>query len=241
MRQEMLEIFPFLPDARGTVLICPGGAYSHLSDRESGPVARMFLAAGWNAAVLHYSVGERSGLGWKPLSELSEAVDVLRGMTDGPVGVCGFSAGGHLAASLGVYWKEKGLARPDFLILSYPVITAGPYANEESVLNLLADGLGREEFSLEKHVTGDVPPVFLWATAADADVPVQNTLLFADALSGAKVPFEMHVYPFGVHGLSLATEEVAQPEKARLADPHVAQWAESCARWLEYMDLRRAW
>lgn len=239
MKRDMLEIFPFIPGARGTVLICPGGAYSHLSDREAGPVARMFLAAGWNAAVLHYSVGDRAALGWKPLSELSEAVKELRSLTDGPVGVCGFSAGGHLAASLGVYWKEKGLTRPDFLVLSYPVITSGPYANEESVLNLLGEGLGRDEFSLEKHVTDCVPPVFLWATAADADVPVQNSLMFADALSRAKVPFELHVYPYGAHGLSLATEEVAQPEKSRLPDPHVAQWAESCAKWLGYMDLRR--
>lgn len=88
-------------------------------------------------------------------------------------------------------------------------------------------------FSLEKQVDESMPPVFLWHTAEDESVPVQNSLLFADALVKAKIPVEMHIFPHGVHGLSLATEEVAQPEKKRFPDPHVAGWFDTLVRWMK--------
>ena len=219
---------------KATVIICPGGAYSHLSTRESGPVARAFEAMGYGTSVLNYRVrGEGDApLGLEPVRQLSERVREIRSTSDAPVFVCGFSAGGHLAATLGVHWKTLGLERPDGLILCYPVITAREeFCNAESIENI-CDG-DRDFFSLENHVTPDTPPTFLWHTAADADVPVENTLLFASALSRQRVPFEVHIYPCGEHGLSLATPEVAQPEKRRLPDPHVAGWIRACGEWLE--------
>ncbi len=135
--------------------------------------------------------------------------------------VAGFSAGGHLAASLGVFWHEPFLAgllktesgriRPNGLILSYPVITSGEHAHRESFYNLL--GSRYEELvdyvSLENRVTEKTPPVFLWHTWEDDCVPCQNALLLAQTLKAKGVSLELHIYPHGGHGLSLANEETA--------------------------------
>ncbi len=219
------------------IVICPGGAYRWLSPREAEPVARAFEAMGYPTSVLRYRIRESADaapLGLGPVRELSERVAALRSENPGaPVFVCGFSAGGHLAATLGVHWRTLGLERPDALILGYPVITAeAPLCNAESLENIAGDG-DRDFYSLEKHVTPDTPPAFLWHTAEDRCVPVANSLNFASALSRAGVPFELHVYPFGEHGLSLATEEVRQDEKNRLPDAHVAGWIDECGAWIK--------
>lgn len=221
-------------NAKGTIVICPGGGYGWLSPREGMPIANAFKAYGWDAAILHYTCyddekGER--LGTKPLRQLGEAVQTARTLHPGkPVIVCGFSAGGHLAASIGVHWKTLDLPRPDAMVLSYPVISSGEFAHRGSMEHL-AEKEEQEFFSLEKHVGAHVPPAFIWHTAADQTVPVENSLMFAAALSSAKVPFELHVFPNGVHGLSLATPEVA--EEGRKPDAHVAQWVSLCAKWLD--------
>lgn len=137
---------------------------------------------------------------------------------------------------------DSMLFRVDRLILSYPVITSGKYAHRGSFERLLgADAQSAETylhalrwFSLETQVTAKTPPAFLWQTATDNEVPVQNAMLFAESLIGAGVPVELHVYPKGVHGLSLATEEVDQPEKQRLADSHIAEWFPTMIKWLKY-------
>jgi len=241
---------------RAAVLICPGGGYGFLSPRESEPVALQFNAAGYHAFVLHYSVAPRR----YPLAllDVSKALCVLRKRADaymihpGRIALCGFSAGAHLAASLGVYWDnplslgapgdggrkalngiEPGLNRPDALILGYPVVTSGPFAHRGSFENLLgprADPQALEEVSLELHVNEKTPPTFLWHTYADEAVPLENSLLFAGALRRAGVPFEYHVYPEGVHGLSLATEETSVEGKE--PDPHVSSWMYLCVEWL---------
>lgn len=227
----------FLPrdekDARGLLLLCPGGGYGWLSPREGEPVARAFAACGWASAMLHYAVREDQSaprLGTLPLRQLGEALEAVRNAYPGkPVAVMGFSAGAHLAASLGVHWRTMGLPKPDALVLCYPVITAGPYAHRWSVQNLAPEG-EQDFYSLENHAGAHVPPTFLWHTAADESVPVENSLMFAAALSRAKVPFELHVFPYGGHGLSLATQEVC--EAGREPDPHVARWVSLCAAWL---------
>jgi len=222
---------PVKPKPKGVVIICPGGGYEWLSPREAEPVAAAFSGSGWIGAVLHYGVGH--GLGTVPLKQLGAAAGWVRENYPGlPVVVCGFSAGGHLAASLGVHWKTMGLTRPDALILCYPVITAGTYAHQVSIQNLM----GEQDpyfFSLERYVTRDMPPAFVWHTAADPEVPVQNSLLLADAMAEAGVPFELLIFPEGMHGLSLATPVVNEPEKNRIADPHVAGWFRLCLEWLE--------
>ena len=233
---------------RGTVIICPGGGYRWLSEREAAPVARMFLEAGWNAAVLYYPVNSKSTEEERPgkhafLAAAAAVADAREMLPQKPVIVCGFSAGGNVAATLGVHWNDTSLfsdpamqkkIRPDGLILCYPVITAGQYAHRDSFRNLTEE---KEEsyFSAELHVNEMTPPTFLWHTAEDALVPVENSLLFAKALAKHHVPFELHVYPFGVHGLSLATKEVDEPEKGRIADAHVAKWARNCTEWLNIM------
>ncbi|MDR2134125.1 MAG: alpha/beta hydrolase, partial [Treponema sp.] len=219
-----------------------------------------FSERGWRPYILRYTTGEN--LGTAPLREAAEAVRQLRERAaaageKGPVVLCGFSAGGHLAASLGVHWNNaavfpdaasRGLQRPDALVLCYPVISAGVFAHRESMERLTgsvssngkadgsvsADGMaGGDFFSLEKHAGPDTPPAFIWHTASDELVPVQNSLLFAEALLRGGVPVELHVFPRGPHGLSLATPEVDEPEAGRLSDAHVARWFELCVEWLD--------
>ena len=247
---------------KGTVIICPGGGYGWLSPREAEPVADAFWENGWAAAVLYYSVGQE--LGTLPLKQLGEAVAVVRerektgqeeiereatgqdkierektGQEDSrPVIICGFSAGGHLAASLGVYWKTMGLPCPDGLILCYPVISAGAYGHQASIRRLAGDG-DSDFYSLEHHVNAHMPPVFLWHTRTDPEVPVQNSLLLAEAMAKAGVEFELLVYPRGAHGLSLATPQVEEPEKGRFADPHIAGWFRNCLDWLDTLNLNK--
>lgn len=231
-----------ISNPKGAIIICPGGGYTHLSPRESEPIAAAFCSVGWQAFVLHYSIGKN--LGKKPLQELAEAVKEVRvhgkemELEGKPLVVCGFSAGGHLAASLGVHWDDHTMFgsdtmhRPDALILCYPVITAGQYAHQESIEALVDQG-DVSYFSLERYISKKTPPTFLWHTMADDTVPVQNTILFAQGLANHGVPAEVHLYPYGVHGLSLATDAVAEPEKGRLADAHVANWFEQCTQWLD--------
>ena len=225
-------------DPKGMILICPGGGYQWLSPREAQPVARAFAAAGWAAAVVYYTVREKPGqppLGTLPVRQLGEALQTMQQRFPALSAlVCGFSAGGHLAASLGVHWRELGLPRPDGMILGYPVITAGKYAHRGSIQNLAgSDDPGW--YSLETQITADTPPAFFWHTVTDPEVPVQNSLLLAGALSAAGVRYEMHHYPRGVHGLSLATPEVDEPEKHRVADPHIAGWFGQCLEWLDIL------
>lgn len=221
---------------KGILLICPGGGYQWRSPREAEPVARAFAAGGWAAAVLEYTVRSDESmpfLGKTPLLQLGQAAAWLKAQYPGlPLVVCGFSAGGHLAASLGVHWQQLGLPRPDALVLGYPVITAGPYAHRGSLANLAPEEYW-DWFSLEKHVSAGTPPVFCWHTMTDPEVPVENSLLLADALHRAGVPCELHLYPRGVHGLSLATPEVEEPEKQRFADSHIASWVALCLDWLD--------
>ena len=148
-----------------SVIICPGGAYRFLSPRESEPVARAFQKAGFETEILRYPIreaGDPEPLGLRPLHALADAVKRRRDTHPGsPVYVCGFSAGAHLAATLGVHGRALGLEVPDALVLCYPVITADSrWCNEESFQNLVGEG-ERAFFSLEKHVLSDTPPAFL--------------------------------------------------------------------------------
>ncbi|MDO5111023.1 MAG: alpha/beta hydrolase [Clostridia bacterium] len=236
---------------KGVVIICPGGGYEWLSARESLPVAAAFAKKGYQGVILYYSVADVP-LGTLPLRELAWAVRAARDIAawrGKPLFVCGFSAGAHLAASLGVHGQDEALftmreereaQRPDGLILSYPVISAGIYAHRGSIARLTGgDAALNAYFSLENHVTAQTPPAFLWHTADDESVPVQNSLLFYEALLRAGVKSELHIFPTGAHGLSLATIEVQQPEKRRLADPHVAAWFDLCAAWMQCQSARR--
>ena len=227
-----------------TVVLCPGGGYEMVSQREADPVAQRFFAAGYNVFTLQtYSVGERAR-DFRPLGELSEVVRQVRLRKEWRcdprrVAVCGFSAGAHLAGSLGTLYDDpwfvarrgdfQGLNRPDAMILCYPVITADQYAHEGSLRNVSGSEPGTQEyqyFGLDRHVREDTCPAFLWHTAQDDCVPVENTLAMMAALHKNGVPFETHVFPWGGHGLSVCTEEAGS------RDDYTARWMDLCLAWL---------
>jgi acetyl esterase/lipase len=233
---------------RASILICPGGGYEFTSDREAEPVALKFLSLGYNAFVLRYSVApERYPTA---LLQVSAAVALIRRQAEkfnsdiDQIAVCGFSAGAHLACCQGIFWNEpflsetlhieKGLNRPNAMILAYPVITSGEYAHEGSFECLLGNDAPQElknKLSLENQVNKDVPPTFLWHTFNDQSVPVENSLLFANALRSHNIPFELHIYPEGSHGLSLCNHETADTDS--LVNPHCGTWVSLCDEWLK--------
>lgn len=211
---------------RPAVLILPGGGYGIVSEREREPVALKFLSEGICAFTLKYSVGQGNVFP-RALCEVALAMDYIRShakeynIDKGNVSVCGFSAGGHLAATLGAFWDKDFVkdvighdkdTRPDKVILSYPVISSGEFAHKGSFENLLGekkdDPRSLAFLSMESQVTKDFPPVFIWHTFSDSSVHVMNSLLFAQALAQNNVLTQMHIYPEGIHGLSLGNHLV---------------------------------
>lgn len=230
---------------RPAMLVLPGGGYAFTSDREAEPIAVAFLAKGFNAFVLRYSVGEFARYP-APQLDAFRAIMLIRSNAElwniypQKIAVCGFSAGGHLAATTAVLWNHPDLQealgicgeenRPDAAVLAYPVISAGECWHAGSFENLLGSGPSeemRELGSAEKQAGPHTPPVFLWHTADDPVVPVENSLLMATALKKAAVPFELHIYASGPHGLSLCTEETG------MISPHCAGWIDLAADWLK--------
>lgn len=236
---------------RRAMIVCPGGGYEFLSDRESEPVALQYFAAGLNAFVLRYSVKDGAAA-YAPLRQAALAVKYVREHAEqyhvdpAYVFISGFSAGGHVAASLCTMWKDPavlsemgdapaGIQKPTAGVLCYPVITGGSFAHRGSIVRVSAgqDGTPGElidRWSLEKRVDGDTCPAFIWHTCNDTCVPIQNTLLYASAMAAAGVPFEYHVYPDGVHGLSLADSETSIG-RADLDIPVVAAWIRDAIRY----------
>lgn len=232
---------------RPAVLICPGGGYSHTSDREAEAVAIQMNAMGFHAFILRYSCAPSRF----PTPQLEAAASMLLlrnraeewNLDTEKIVILGFSAGGHLAASIGTLYEKELLTgplktepekiRPAGMILCYPVITAGEFAHRGSFTCLLGD---REEelsefVSLENQVSEDTPPAFLWHTFEDGSVPVENTLLFANAMRKAGVPFELHIYPRGGHGLSLANEETSAPGGNTIV-PECQNWITMAGDWI---------
>lgn len=234
-------LVPFLvdtPKPRGAVVVCPGGGYAGRADHEGEPIARMLNQAGIHAFVCHYRVASYRHP--YPLMDAQRAIRTVRvnaqcwGILPDRIGILGFSAGGHLASTAGTHYDAgdpnsadpvaRVSCRPDALVLCYPVISFGQFGHLGSLRNLLGENAPAElisSLSNETQVTGDTPPTFLWHTADDAGVPVENSILFASALRKCGVPFELHIYQSGRHGLGLAPE-----------DPHVASWAKLCCEWL---------
>lgn len=234
---------------RPLILICPGGGYGYTSDREAEPLAMRYLAMGYHAAVLRYSVAP--AVYPTAPTQLAQAVALIRGnaqvwqVNPRQIFLLGCSAGGHLAASLGVHWHKDWLSqaagtspeeiRPTGLILCYPVITAGEFANQESFQNLLPPEASpelRREVSLETQVTPHTPPVFLWHTVTDTMVPVENALLLAEALRKNRVSMELHLYEQGVHGLSTA-DETAEGADGYGLEPACQNWIDLSHTWLQ--------
>lgn len=222
---------------RPALVICPGGGYGHLSPREADPPALEFLAMGYQVFILSYSLRENAG-NLRPLRELAEAVNTVRTNADRwhidpeKIAVMGFSAGAHLAGSLSALWNRPELnlpegCRPNALILSYPVVTMGEFTHPGSRDAVTGgDDELKALLSLENQVSPAFPPTFLWHTADDACVPVENTFLLASALRRAGVPFECHIFAHGPHGLATCSQET------ETRNPECAQWLPLCKTWL---------
>lgn len=232
---------------RPAIIIIPGGGYGHTSDRESEPVAMQYMAAGYHAFVLRYHCAPAQYP--VQLLELAKSVELIRShakewyIDESRIILNGFSAGGHLAASLSVFWKESWLAneckttseqlRPNGCILSYPVITSKEFAHRGSFINLLGNRYEElvNEMSLEDCVNENTPPMFLWHTFADGSVPVENSLLFVMALRKNNIQTEFHMYPEGGHGLALANSET-QMSDGRGFQEECQNWITMAIRWV---------
>jgi len=201
------------------ILVMPGGGYQGVSDREAEPVALAYAAAGYHAFVLRYATApahfpvqlREAAMAMIYIRENCDALHVRRDR----VAALGFSAGGHLCACLGtlfddasldIFGEKKKWVRPDAAVYVYPVITSGEYAHRGSFKNLCGDDETlAASLSLEKRVTKDAAPAFLFATAQDTSVPVLNSLKMAEAYAAHGVPFSLYIAERGYHGLSLGT------------------------------------
>jgi len=250
-----LMILPHLEEItfhldRPMVIVVPGGAYAYCSSREAEAIALKFLAEGIHAAVLRYSVAPNR----YPVAalELAWSIRYCRAhaaewhVDPNAISVCGFSAGGHLAGTLGTLWNEPVFSRvldggiswkPDSQILCYPVLTLGEFTHEGSRDNLLGDADGSESLqsqvealSLEKRVSAAVPPTFLWHTVEDGAVPVENSLMYASACRRNGVPFELHIFERGGHGLSTC-QEITSTEENQIVPDNTA-WVPLAIRFI---------
>ncbi len=225
-------------EIRPAMIVVPGGGYCVVAPTEGEIVAKKFYNFGYNAFVVTYTTNllMTSPLEDQPLKDLSRAIRLARSKAEefhidpSKVAICGFSAGGHLCASACTHFAEiedpafEGISnRPDAAILSYPVITSGEKAHRGSFVALLGADASEEELhhaSLETQVTSETTPCFLWQTADDEAVPVENSYLFAEALRKCGIPHAHHVFSHGQHGLSLADEDWAE---GRFGEPYTME------------------
>jgi len=241
-KPSLTVFLPLAANATKTaVVVAPGGSYTHLSmEKEGYAIARWLNERGVAAFVLQYRLGPK----YHHPVELEDARRAIRmvranaaeyGIAADRVGMWGFSAGGHLAATVGTKFDagkadasdvvERQGSKPDFLILAYPVITFHePDLHRPSLKNLLGDTPDPalvDSLSAETQVTKGTPPTFLFATADDKTVPVMNSVMFYSALVKAGVPVEMHLFQHGAHGAGLAT-----------GNPQLSDWPDLLAKWM---------
>jgi acetyl esterase/lipase len=221
------------------IIVCPGGGYTHLADHEGRPVAEWLNSLGVTAFVLKYRLGPRYHHP-APMQDAARAIRIVRAraaewsLDPQRIGILGFSAGGHLASTAGTHFDsgnpnaadaiERVSSKPNLMILIYPVITMRDKTHAGSRKNLLGDDPAPELVTLlsnDEQVTKETPPAFLVHTSNDDAVPVENSLLFVNALRRASVPFEFHLYERGPHGFGLGGK-----------DPILATWPDRCAGWL---------
>lgn len=232
---------------RPAVIVCPGGGYRSRSMRESEPIVMQYCAAGFHGFLLDYSVAPT---GWPaPLCELSKAVKTVRELADeypidtDRIFVCGFSAGGHLAASIGVHGQNPIIKKgsgvlgsenmPNGIILCYPVIIAEDGKTHDGTKERFSEGLKPEKlkyFGLDEFVTPDTPKCFIWHTFEDKSVPVYSSMRFAQALLENGVEYELHIYPCGNHGMSLGKRQATADGKH--FNPYISGWMQQSIKWI---------
>ncbi|HEX4265433.1 MAG TPA: alpha/beta hydrolase [Verrucomicrobiae bacterium] len=246
--KDIPTLTPFFPAAdsagRAAMVICPGGGYAGLAAHEGEGYAHWLASKGITCFVLKYRLGSAGYRYPVELEDGARAIRLVRSragewkLNPNRIGIIGSSAGGHLASMVMTHFDagnsnatdviDRQSSRPDVAVLCYPVITMGKFAHQGSKKNLLGDNPPSalvEETSSELQVTKDSPPCFVWSTSDDTVVPIENTLEFAEALRKARVPFEVHVYEHGAHGLGLGSREY-NPQKWH-------PWVAECTRWLK--------
>jgi len=244
---DIPTVRPYLPDpaiATGAAMvICPGGGYQHLAPHEGNDYALWLNQHGVTCFVLKYRLGSNGYHHPAELNDAARAVRWVRARADEykidahRVGMMGSSAGGHLTATLMTHFDvgdpnasdavDRESSRPDIGILCYAVITLGDFAHVGSRKFLLGTNQTPElihNLSNETQVTSNTPPCFLWTTFEDKTVPMENTMMFAEALRKNNVPFDLHVYQHGGHGMGLK-------DKPPFNNPH--PWANDCLFWLK--------
>ncbi len=224
------------------MVICPGGGYTHLASHEGHDYALWLNQYGVTCFVLQYRLGSHGYRHPAMLHDAARAVRWVRAHADDfkvdphRVGMMGSSAGGHLTATLLTHFDagdtnaadpvERQSSRPDLGVLCYAVITMGEFTHQGSKDNLLGKDPAPDlvaQLSNERQVTTNTPPCFLWCTYEDKAVPLENTLRFAEALRKSQVPFDLHIYEKGGHGMGLK-------DQPPFAHPH--PWANDCLFWL---------
>ena len=226
-------------ETKGMVLVLPGGGYAGLAPHEAVPVAEKFVELGFHAAVCMYRVSP--AIYPAPLDDARRAIRYIREhaaelrVKSDKIAVLGFSAGGHLAAMVS-NMPGSAAARPDASILCYAVLSStagGDRYHLGSYHNLFGDKRPREayrDFNWPERVTKDTPPAFLWHTMDDECVPVENSIDYAMALRRLDIPFALHVFSHGVHGMSIGNRPGYEEKYAE-----IKVWPELCARWLRGM------
>jgi acetyl esterase/lipase len=241
-----LTLFP-APASTATgaaMVVCPGGGYRVVGNGIE--FAHWLNAVGISAYVLKYRLGSNGYHHPSMLNDANRAMRIVRAnssqwnLDPHRIGIMGSSAGGHLASSVLTYYDngdpqstdtiEQQSSRPDLGVLLYPVITMGKFAHAGSRHYLLGDNAPAkllDEMSTQNHVTSATPTTFLFQTVADKTVPVQNSLMFATALADAHVPFELHIYPDGKHGLGLGLHSPVKDESG------YHPYTKELVRWLK--------
>lgn len=236
-----LVAYPLLKEsASPAVIIAPGGAYMGRAEKHEGEaIAQWLNSIGVSAFVLNYRLDRHPA----PLSDAQRAIQYVRAnaarfhIDPTRVGIMGFSAGGHLAATAGTHFLPgdsqavdpvaQFSSRPDFMVLGYPVISFGEFAHTISRDMLVGPHPAPdliENLSNEKQVTAETPPTFIWTAKTDAMVDYRNSQVFADALTQHGVPVEFHLFPEGSHGSGLAQKE-----------KYANAWPDLCRQWLVKM------
>lgn len=239
---------------RDAILVIPGGGYSGVSAREGIYTSLAFLGKGINTFVLTYSTGEHA-IYPRQLLDAGRALKYIKDNAEkyhinpDRIFALGYSAGGHLLGTLTTLYPiaeaELGVPR-DYLkirgaIFCYPVITAFEGAHEGSFKNLLKKPLSEytEEqknlLSIEKNITENSPPAFIWHTSEDRGVPIVNSLKLAKAYYDAKIPVELHIYPHGPHGIAVATE-YSSNGREDYVQPRAEAWVSEAYKWMQGLD-----
>ena len=245
--KDIPTLIAFLPDpakaSGAAIVVCPGGGYGGLADHEGSVYAKWLNANGVAAFVLKYRLGSAGYRHPAMLNDASRALRIVRSRAEEwkidtkRIGIMGSSAGGHLASTLMTHWDdgqadsadpiERFSSRPNVGILCYPVISMGANTHAGSKKNLLCDNPSPELVTLlssELQVKSNTPPAFVWHTFEDKGVKIENAISFVQALNKVNVPFELHTYQKGPHGIGLGTRD-GDPAKLH-------PWTTACLNWL---------